>query len=243
MAKREVVQRKSREEIIASLLADGIMSEADIAELAAQAAADEARAIMRKQRQPPAPPKPRTSPPQAPDPPVVPPLTPPPEPPAKDRYRIRNWKAYNQALKQRGSLTIWLEQDTIAAWKNQERNGLPGRDHTYAETAILTILTLKAVFHLPLRATEGLTASILQLARIELPIPDYSTLSRRRKTLEVPLVVERREVRHIVVDSSGLKVYGEGEWKVRKHGWSKRRTWRKIHIGVDETTQEGWRAW
>jgi hypothetical protein len=96
MAKREVVQRKSREEIIASLLADGIMSEADIAELAAQAAADEARAIMRKQRQPPAPPKPRTSPPQAPDPPVVPPLTPPPEPPAKDRYRIRNWKAYNQ---------------------------------------------------------------------------------------------------------------------------------------------------
>lgn len=202
------------------LLADGILTKADIAELAAQAAADEARAIMRKQRYPPAQANLRTPPQPAPAAPAVPPLTLPPELPAKARYRIRNWKAYNQALVQRGSLTIWIEQDTIAAWKNQERNGLPGHDYTYAETAILTRLTLKAVFHLPLRAIEGLTASLLQLARINLPIPDYSTLSRRRKTLEVPLVVERHEVRHVVVDSSGLKVYGEGEWKVRKHGYT-----------------------
>jgi hypothetical protein len=117
-------------------------------------------------------------------------------------------------------------------------NGLPGRDYTYADTAILTMLTLKAVFHLPLRATQGLTASILRLAQIALPVPDYSTLSRRSKTLRVPLPLERRDARHLVIDSSGLKIYGEGEWKVRQHGWSKRRTWRKIHLGIDETTQE-----
>jgi hypothetical protein len=195
--KRPLPQRKSREAIIASLLADGILTEHDIAELVAQAAVDEARAIMRKQRQPPStrkrakPPPPPAAPPARPAPlAALPPA--PPTPTAKERYRIRHWKGYNQALIQRGSLTIWLDQTTIQSWKNDTPNGLPGRDQTYTDTAILTLLTLKAVFQLALRATEGLTASILYLAQIALPIPDSSRLSRRSKTLSVPLPVQPR---------------------------------------------------
>jgi hypothetical protein len=241
VGKRVLPPRKSCEAIIASLMADGIMTEDDIAELVAQAAVDEARASMRKQRQPTSATKPAKQsapPPPAPLAPHTPPPPAPSPPAAKDPYRIRNWKAYNQALIQRGSLTIWLDQTSIQSWKNDTPNRLPGRDLTYTDIAILTMLTLKAVFHLPLRATQGLTASIMRLAQIMLPIPNYTTLSCRSKTLSMPLPVERREARHVVIDSSGLKIYGEGEWKVRQHGWSKRRTWRKIHLGIDETTQE-----
>jgi IS5 family transposase len=246
MAKRERVEPKSREEVVAWLLAHGSMTEDEIAELAAQAAADQTRKLIRKQRAasstPPAKPTP-SKPPRSLKPSVHQPLhVPPPSPPSeqpKARYRIRNWRAYNQALVARGSLTIWLDHDTVQAWENQHKNGKVGRDYTYTDTAIETMLTLKAVFHLPLRATQGLTASILELAQIKLPTPDYSTLSRRARTLEVALRRERTtEPLHVVVDSSGLKVYGEGEWKVRKHGWSKHRRWSKIHIGVDEGTQE-----
>jgi hypothetical protein len=240
MGKRELPPRKSRETIIASLMADNLLTDDEIAELAAQAARDQAHAIIRKQRQATSTTK-RAKPPAAPPaPPAASPLPPPtpPSPPVKQRYRIRNWSAYNRALVERGSLTLWLDQAAIASWTNALPNGLPGRDQTYSDTAILTMLTLKAVFHLPLRATQGLTASLMQLAHIELVVPNYSTLSRRQKGVRVPLLVERREARHVVIDSTGLKVYGEGEWKVRQHGWSKRRTWCKIHLGVDETTQE-----
>ncbi|GIV79151.1 MAG: hypothetical protein KatS3mg050_3545 [Litorilinea sp.] len=174
MGQRVLPERKSREAIIASLLADGILTDDDIAELVAQAAVDQARAIMRKHRQPAATKrrKPSTPPPAPPAPPA--PLTPPPPPAppppaANNRYRIRNWKAYNQALIQRGSLTIWFDQDALAGWTNDLPNGLPGRDITYSDTAILTMLTLKAVFHLPLRATQGLTASILRLPSLCFP--------------------------------------------------------------------------
>lgn len=104
------------------------------------------------------------------------------------------------------------------------------------------MLTLKAVYHLPLRATEGLMRSVLTLLGVELPVADFSTLSRRARTLAVQLPV--REVNattaplHLVVDSTGLKVYGEGEWKVRQHGWSYYRTWRKVHVGLDVTARE-----
>ena len=246
MAKRERVEPKSREEVVAWLLAHGNMTEDEIAELAAQAAADETRKLIRKQRAASSTPPPKPSPAKpsrSPKPSITEPLqavspSPPADPP-KARYRIRNWKAYNQALVQRGSLTIWLDQDMLQSWENQDKNGKVGRDYTYTDTAIETMLTLKAVFHLPLRATEGLTTSIFALAQIKLPTPDYSTLSRRARRLEVSLARQRRgEPLHLVVDSSGLKVYGEGEWKVRKHGWSKHRRWSKIHIGVDEGTQE-----
>jgi len=99
--------------------------------------------------------------------------------------------------------------------------------------------TLQVVYHLPLRATQGLLHCVLQLLGVNLGVPHYSTLCRRRPTLEVSLPYQSKpQALHLVVDSTGLKVYGEGEWKVRQHGWSKHRTWRKVHLGVDEASGE-----
>lgn len=156
----------------------------------------------------------------------------------KRRYHIRNWQEYNQALVQRGALTLWVEAAALAGWRHQGRTGKPGASNTYSEVAIATGLTLKAVYGLPLRAAQGCLASGLRLlGETAWPVPDYSTLSRRRKTLTVVLPRSSQSQRlHLVVDSTGCKLYGEGEWKVRQHGYSKRRTWRKLHLGVAETT-------
>lgn len=157
----------------------------------------------------------------------------------KVRYRLRNWQAYNQALTQRGSLTIWIEDGTLATWLGNERAQHVGAPTTYTDTAIQCMLTLKAVFRLPLRQTQGFAASVFQLLGLTLPIPHFSTLSRRGSTVKLPrLRQQRAQHLHLVVDSSGLKIYGEGEWHVRQHGKRRRRTWRKIHLGVDEGSGE-----
>lgn len=157
----------------------------------------------------------------------------------KRRYRLRNWKHYNAALVQRGSLTLWVSDDVITAWRSTEKTGKPGRPRTYSDTAVLCMATLKEVYHLPLRASQGLMQSIMQLLGLDLPVIDYSQLSRRCATLEVVLPRrQKNEPLHMVVDSTGVKVFGEGEWKVRQHGYTKRRTWRKLHLGADETTGE-----
>ena len=157
----------------------------------------------------------------------------------KRTYRLRNWKHYNAALVQRGSLTLWVSDDVITAWRNTEKTGKPGRPRTYSDTAVLCQATLKEVYHLPLRATQGLMGSMMKLLGLDLPVMDYSQLSRRCALLEVALPRRKKdEALHMVVDSTGVKVFGEGEWKVRQHGYSKRRTWRKLHLGADETTGE-----
>lgn len=161
----------------------------------------------------------------------------------KSTYRTRNWKKYNAALVARGSLTVWVEAGALSSWRNQQLSGRRGASLTYNDVAILTALTLKVVYRLPLRATQGLLGSILCLmGATHLPVPDYSTLSRRQKTLKValPRQLQARpgQALHLVVDSTGCKIYGEGEWKVRQHGYSKRRTWRKLHIGVNEASGE-----
>ena len=157
----------------------------------------------------------------------------------KRTYRLRNWSEYNKALVARGSLTCWVSDDILATWLNVERTGRRGRAATYTETAMLCMATLAEIYRLPLRATEGLLRSVMRLLRVELSVPSYSTLCRRRQQLEVSLPrLARGEALHLVVDATGVKVYGEGEWKVRQHGYSKRRTWRKLHLGVDEQTGE-----
>jgi len=157
----------------------------------------------------------------------------------KRRYRLRNWKQYNAALVQRGSLTLWVSDDVIMAWRSTEKTGKPGRPRTYSDTAVLCMATLKEVYHLPLRASQGLMLSIMKLLGLDLPVMDYSQLSRRCARLEVTLPRRAKsEPLHLVVDSTGVKVFGEGEWKVRQHGYTKRRTWRKLHIGADESTAE-----
>lgn len=157
----------------------------------------------------------------------------------KQQYRVRNWSEYNAALVKRGSLTVWIEQASLDTWLEGHKSGRRGASLTYSDAAIETILVLKAVYGLPLRGAQGFAHSVLELMGLSLPTPHFSTLSRRQIGLE--LVVPRLRAGgalHVVVDSTGCKVYGEGEWKVRTHGKSKRRTWRKLHLGVDEKSGE-----
>ena len=153
-------------------------------------------------------------------------------------YRVRNWSSYNKVLKQRGSLTVWFPEEAIEQWyyKGAAKRG---GQYTYSDLAIETALTIKAVYHLGLRQTEGMIESVVKLLGLSLDIPDYSTICRRQGGLKISLPLQSCDrALHVVVDSTGLKVYGEGEWKVRQHGYSKRRTWRKLHLGVDEATGE-----
>jgi IS5 family transposase len=158
----------------------------------------------------------------------------------KVQYKVRNWREYNASLVERGSMTVWISEDVLANWKpwvsGPRRRGAPVQ---YSAEAIQCMLTLGAVLSLPLRQTEGFGRSMLGRLGVDVKVPDYTTLCKRRKDLKVTLPVSaRRGPLHILVDSTGLKVYGEGEWKVRKHGYSKRRTWRKLHLSVNEDTQE-----
>jgi hypothetical protein len=155
----------------------------------------------------------------------------------KAAYRIRNWRQYNDALVNRGSLTLWVNQATLQAWRYQGPTR-QGAQFEYSDLAIECLLTLRAVYHLTLRATEGFARSLFGLMGADLPVPDYSTLCRRATTVRVILPKKAQGPLHLVLDSTGLKVYGEGEWKVRQHGYSKRRTWLKLHLAVDPETHE-----
>lgn len=153
----------------------------------------------------------------------------------KKKYKVRNWAEYNQMLVDRGRIDVWVEKGILEQWydeaaeKKKEKRGSP---KTYSDLAIKITLQFGQVFHQKLRQTEGLLNSVFRMMGLELDVPDFSTLSRRGETLTVELPKEKREKIDLILDSSGLKVYGEGEWKVRKHGWGKHRTWRKIHLMV-----------
>ena len=156
---------------------------------------------------------------------------------AKQRHRVTNWAEYDAALRQRGSLTVWFSEEAIAAWHAEPRTTPGGQPH-YSDLAITTALTLKAVFRLALRQTEGLIGSIIRLLGLALSVPDHTTLSRRAETLEVPRPRSGSEAEpvHLLVDSTGLKLCGPGEWLIEKHGTRRRRSWRKLHFGVDANT-------
>lgn len=150
-------------------------------------------------------------------------------------YRIRNWQEYNEALVNRGSLTVWFDENSITEWHSSEFSGQRGRPYDYSNTAILCALTLRSLFRLPLRATQGLLSSLIQLLQLPIVAPNYTTLSRRQKSLPIPNYKSKgNKPIHLVVDATGIKIYGEGEWKMRLYGKEKRRTWRKLHIAVDE---------
>jgi len=155
----------------------------------------------------------------------------------KTSYKVTNWREYNKSLVERGSLTVWITPEVLEGWKDQ-RPAQRGGQYEYSDVAIEALLTLKHLMRLPYRATQGFAKSLFTLMDLALQVPDYSTLCRRAKTLKVKISKSDSPVRHIVIDSTGLKVYGEGEWKVRKHGYSKRRTWRKLHLSVNAETQE-----
>jgi len=155
----------------------------------------------------------------------------------KPLYRVKDWSAYEKALVQRGSITFWLSDDFEQTWLyvgEKQR----GSQFDYSDKAIEIMLTIKEVFHLTNRGVEGFVRSLFAMMDMHLPVPDHSTLSKRGATLKVNLPKKSRGNLNLVLDSTGLKIYGEGEWKVRKHGYSKRRTWRKLHLGVNPETGE-----
>ena len=153
-------------------------------------------------------------------------------------YRVSNWSTYNQALIDRGSLTVWLSEEALSGWHYQGPTQR-GAQFFYSDLAIETTLTLRKLFDLGLRQSQGLVTSLFALMRVDLKAPSYSTLSRRQAELEIELPVRSKEEPiHLVVDSSGLKIFGEGEWKVRQQGWTNRRTWRKLQLGIDADTSE-----
>ena len=153
-------------------------------------------------------------------------------------YRTKNWPAYNKALKDRGSLSIWFNSEIT--WKAAP-SGKRGRQPRYSEPAIQACLTLKVLFGMPLRQATGFVESLLKLVDLDWEVPNFSTLCRRQKTLSVALPYQgSKGALNLLIDSTGIKAEGEGEgeWNARKHGGAKRRLWRKIHIGIDEETLE-----
>ena len=147
-------------------------------------------------------------------------------------YRVKNWSEYDKALVRRGSITFWLSDDFEKNWLYTGEKQR-GSQFDYSDQALEIMLTGKEVFHLTNRQTEGFMRSLFAMLKIALPVPDHSTLSKRGKKLQVNFPKKTDQRLNLVMDSTGLKIYGEGEWKVRQHGVSKRRTWRKLHIGAN----------
>lgn len=157
---------------------------------------------------------------------------------SKKPYRVRNWSDYNKSLVNRGSITFWFSEDATKQWHNVELTGKRGKPQKYSHVAIETLLLIKAVFKLDFRKLQGFAQSLQELMSLEINIPSYTQICRRQSKLSVVIGKCGNESIHVVVDSTGLKIFGEGEWKVRQHGYSKRRTWRKLHLGINEATGE-----
>ena len=154
--------------------------------------------------------------------------------PSPTRYRTTNWSDYNAALRKRGSLSVWFDPEMV--WQ-AKKSGKRGRPETFSDAAVQTCLTLKVLFGLPLRQTVGLVESLIQMAGLDWPVPDYSTLCRRqaRIAVQVPYRASGQPL-NLLIDSTGIKFRGDGEWQARKYGPSRRRQWRKVHIAMDAGT-------
>lgn len=166
-----------------------------------------------------------------------------PTSPSKDTHKIKNWKKYNKSLEQRGDFSIWIEGSVLRSWIDLTPKKVVG-EQLYPCAVIEACLILGKIYHQKLRQSVGFVRGLMKvMGHKNIMIPDFSTLSRRQGSLKVVFSdafsrLEKGEKLDICIDSTGLKVYGEGEWKVRKHGASKRRTWMKLHIGIDANTQE-----
>lgn len=157
----------------------------------------------------------------------------------QSKHKVSNWTEYNKALVNRGSVTFWLDQQAIDNWYCKEHHGRRGRGFQFSDTAVETALTLKVLFGLPLRGVEGFIDSLFSLMQLDCRSPGYSSLSKRAKTVEVQYKRRSRgPVAHVVVDATGVKIYGEGEWHAYKHGREKRSRWQKLHLAVDAVSHE-----
>src|SRR3954449_4501000 len=164
----------------------------------------------------------------------------------EQKRKVTNWRDYDESLRRRGSVTVWFSDEAVEAWEAERRTSRGGQPE-YSDLAILTALTFKAVFRLAYRRPEGLIGLVIGLLGLDLAVPDHTPLCRRAETLEVPRPKPRGDgagggagrdtgPMHLLVDSTGLTLYGAGEWLVEKHGTKRRRSWRKLHLGVDAET-------
>lgn len=157
----------------------------------------------------------------------------------KAKSKIVNWKDYNKAQVARGSVTFWIDQEAIDTWHCKEHHGGRGRGHKYSDHAIQTALAIKGVFSLSLRTLEGFLNSLFELMELDIRSPDYSCISKRAKVAKIAYRLPANgPVKHLAIDSTGVKVFGEGEWKVKKHGAEQRRKWVKLHLGIDGHTHQ-----
>ena len=153
---------------------------------------------------------------------------------AKKSYKVTNWRDYNKALVNRGDFTFWFSEEVVDAWEHENDEKKNGRPFIYSDLAIETLLTIRELFHLPYRQTEGFGRALAKLLDVGVAIPHHTSLVKRAAKLNVSIDVDTAKGPiDVVVDSTGLKVFGEGEWKVRQHGVGKRRDWRKVHLAVD----------
>ena len=154
-------------------------------------------------------------------------------------YRVTNWRQYNESLVRRGDITLWFSEDALASWEHANEERKVGRPFTYSDGAIECLLTLRELFRLPYRQTEGLGRALVKLMDVDVPIPDFTSLAKRAAKLGVSLDLPHRAGPiDVVVDSTGLKVYGAGEWRSQAYQTSKRRTWRKLHLSINAATHE-----
>lgn len=158
---------------------------------------------------------------------------------AKAKVQNHQLVHLQQALRQRGSLTVWLDESALSAWTDNSVPERRGRPLHYIDMAITTVLMVKRVFNLSLRALQGFVDSIFTLMKLPLCCHDCTLVSRRAKTVNINIKTPTRgEIAHLVIDGTGLKVFGEGEWKVKQHGAEYRWMWRKLHLAVDSATHE-----
>ena len=152
------------------------------------------------------------------------------------KYKVKNWSEYNKNLKNRGDITFWLSEDALTNWLEQDLVIKPrGRQVKYSKVALQTIYTFRQIFNLRLRQAEGFTRSLLKIMGINLPVPDYTTVSRRIRKLSIDFVYNKPSGNiNVILDSTGIKVLGEKEWINYKHGTRLRKIWRKLHIGVTD---------
>ncbi len=155
------------------------------------------------------------------------------------RYRVCQWHHYNQALIGRGGITFWIDKAALTTWRNTQGHSGAGARRIYSDTAIQGAVVVKSVYHFIVRAAQGFVSSVMSLMRLDLPVPNYSTVCRRQGSLKVPILSSpNNRPRHIVIDATGLRVYGAGEWSVHEHRGSRRQIWRKLHLGFDKHTKE-----
>lgn len=158
---------------------------------------------------------------------------------SKNIHRVKNWSEYNRSLINRGNLTVWFDEGSLALWRSSEESGRRGRNKNYSDHAIECALTIRNLFRFTLRRTQGFLEGLKSAMNLKIEIPGYTTLSRRAEKLKIDLGnIDWNRPVNILIDATGLKVYGEGEWKMRIHGKSKRRTWRKMHVSINRETQE-----